>query len=207
MVLRENITILVSLLLSIGLHLLILPVVYSKKPPMAYLPPVKATHLETPAVEKPDIELGIDKSKESTLTWIGYQEYEEQRARFATVEQAAMKTEVDVATAQPSALSVVRQITKPVSKLATQLLEALQGIAIATPDNALPTVQADVEVVVTPPIEVKEDVPIEGDPSDRDSEQLQLLKFHQTSGDLGNHLQHKALSFDQGDPRLPQTNS
>ena len=68
-----------------------MPIFYSEKPSMAHIPTAKATHLKTPDIENPEIELGIDKSRESTLTWIGYEEYEEQLARFATVEQADMR--------------------------------------------------------------------------------------------------------------------
>lgn len=179
MVFRDNIVILVALCLSVGLHLLILPVVYSTKPPMVYIPPAKATHLETPSVEKPEIELGIDKSKESTLTWIGYEEFVEQRARFAKVEQAAMNTEIDVAEPQPAAmsLSTFQQLVKPVAEMATQLLKVLQGIEITTPAIELPKVQTEVEVVVKPPTEVEEDAPVEGNPSDRDSEATSVVRI------------------------------
>ena len=176
---RDNIVILIALVLSVGLHLLILPVVYSKKPPMTYLPPAKATHLETLSLEKPVIELGIDKSKESTLTWIGYEEYEEQRARFAKVEQAAMKTEVDVAQPQPPAIShsLFQQMAIPIAEMASKLLEALRSIEITTPANELPIVQPTVEVVEQPPTKVEEDAPFEGNPSDRDSEATSVIKI------------------------------
>ena len=75
---RDYVAILLAFALSVGLHLYILPMAYSSKPPMTYIPPTKATNLETPKTEMPEIELGIDSSKESTLTWIGYEEYEEQ---------------------------------------------------------------------------------------------------------------------------------
>ena len=176
---RDNIVILIALVLSVVLHLLILPVVYSKKPPMTYLPPAKATHLETLSLEKPVIELGIDKSKESTLTWIGYEEYEEQRARFAKVEQAAMKTEVDVAQPQPPAisLSLFQQMAIPIAEMASKLLEALRSIEITTPANELPIVLPTVEVVEQPPTKVEEDAPFEGNPSDRDSEATSVIKI------------------------------
>ncbi len=77
---RDTIVILFSLLGSVSLHLLILPIVYVKKNHAAFLTPVKATHLETPKEDKPEIELGIDSYSESTLTWIVYEEYEEKPA-------------------------------------------------------------------------------------------------------------------------------
>jgi hypothetical protein len=180
MVLRENIAIIFALVLSMGLHLLILPIVYSKKPPMTYLPPAKATHLETPRVEKPKIELGIDHSKESTLTWIGYEEYEEQRARFAEVEQASMKTKTEVA--KPTAFSMpsFQQMAIPVAEMASQLLEALQGIEISTPAKEVPVIFPEVEVIEEPtlePVEVVEEVPVDGNPSDRDSDATSVIKI------------------------------
>ena len=180
MVLRKNIAILVALTLSIGLHLLVLPIVYSKKPPMTHLPPAKATHIETPRVEKPETELGIDNSKESTLTWIGYEEYEQQRARFAEVEQASMKTVTDVAKPTAFSMSSLQQIVKPVVEIASQLLEALQGIEISTPAKEVPVILPEAEVVEEPtpkPVEVVEEVPVEGTPSDRDSEATSVIQI------------------------------
>jgi hypothetical protein len=179
MVLRDNIVILIALVLSVGLHLLILPIVYSKKPPMTHLPPVKATHLETPSVEKPEIELGIDTSKESTLTWIGYEEYVEQRARFAEVEQASMKTEIDDAKPNPllDAVATIQLAVEPVAELVSQLLEALQGIEISTPAKEIPFVQPVIEAPTLEPVEIVEEVPIEGNPSDRDSEATSVIKI------------------------------
>ena len=179
MVFRENFVILIALVLSVGLHLLILPIVYTKKPPMTYLPPAKATHLETPSVEKPEIELGIDASKESTLTWIGYEKYEEQRARFAEVEQASMKTETDVGEPNPSidAVAAIQQFAEPVAELASQLFEALLGIEISTPAKEVPFVQPVTEPPTPEPVEVVEEVPVEGNPSDRDSEATSVIKI------------------------------
>lgn len=179
MVLRENIAILVALVLSVGLHLLVLPIVYSKKPPMTHLPPAKATHLETPPVEKPEIELGIDNSKESTLTWIGYEEYEQQRARFAEVEQASMKTETDVPEPNPSmdVVATLQQLTEPVAEMASKLLEALQGIEISTPAKEVPLVQPVSKPPIPEPVEVVEEVPVEGNPSDRDSEATSVIQI------------------------------
>jgi len=97
MIHRDNIPVFLSIAISMGLHLIVLPIVYSDAPSMAFSPPSKASHLETPRTEELDIQLGIDESNTSTLTWIGYKEYEEQRARFATVEQASMTVEVEVA--------------------------------------------------------------------------------------------------------------
>jgi hypothetical protein len=185
MPLRDNVVLFLALVLSVGVHVVALPLVYDKKPPMTFLPPSKATHLETPRNEPPDIELGIDESKESTLTWIGYEEYEEQKARFANVEQAAMKTELDVAT-QPNeataAVSALQQLVQPMSELTKQLFEALQGIEITTPSKELPPVPKTEPVVidsqpVKPVAEVIEETPVEGSPSDRDSEATSIVKI------------------------------
>lgn len=179
MVPRDNFIILFALIISVGLHLLILPVIYSKKPPMTHLPPAKATHLETPSVEKPEIELGIDKSKESTLTWIGYEEYEEQRARFAKVEQAAMKTELDVANPNPTAAAVATlgQLSQPVAELVSQLLKVLQGIEITTPTKEVTTTPLPVQPPTPKPMEIDEETLVEGSPSDRDSEATSVIQI------------------------------
>ena len=183
MALRNNISILIALLISIVLHLLILPAVYSKKQPMTYAPPAKATHLETPSVEPPAIELGIDSSRESTLTWIGYEEYEEQRARFAEVEQASMKTEVEFAqpAPQPLTISTMQQLATPISDIAIQFLEVLRGIEITLPSRDLSVVQSEEELVdATPSIPITESIketPVVGNPSDRDSEATSIVRI------------------------------
>ncbi len=179
MVLRENIAILCAFLLSILLHLLVLPIVYAKKPPMAYLPPAKATHLETPIAEKPEIDLGIDKSKESTLTWIGYEEYEEQRARFANVEQAQMKADTELADPNQATavLTTIQDISKPFSEFTSQFLEMLQGIEITIPSKEIVKVE-QVEIPETPHLQVEiEEIPAEGSPSDRDSEATSVINI------------------------------
>jgi hypothetical protein len=179
MILRENVVILVALFLSIGLHLVILPVVYAKKPPMAYLPPAKATHLKAPSTEKPEIELGIDNSKESTLTWIGYEEYEEQRARFAHIEQADMKIDTDVANLNQTvaAITSLQEISKPFTEMASQFLEILQGIEITTPSNEVVEIEQEETSAVVPTSSEIAIVPTDGSPSDRDSEATSIVKI------------------------------
>jgi hypothetical protein len=186
--LRDNVVVFVALLGSIVLHLIAIPIFYKKNPPMSYLPPAKATHLETPADEYPEIELGIDDSNESTLTWIGYEEYEEQRARFSEVEQASMKIEADVAKPIPtlSALTTVQQVIQPVKEISIQFLEAMKGITLLTPSNIpvlsqpspkkIDTKTVDIPVAPSPPEKV-EDTPVDGNPSDRESTATSIIQF------------------------------
>jgi len=42
----------------------------------------------TPEPEAPEVKLGIDESEASTLTWIGYEQFQEHMARLAEMEQA-----------------------------------------------------------------------------------------------------------------------
>ncbi len=177
MVLRDNLTIVVALGVSIGLHVLIVPIVYAKKPPMVHVLPAKSSHLKTPA-EKARVELGIDKSEASTLTWIGYEDYEQQRARFAEIEQAEMLVETEAAKANPieTTLSTLLLLTKPAANLASNIIEALQGIELTTPAKELPVVQpVDIKPQVSKPSNLIEDSPIETNPSDRDSEATSII--------------------------------
>ncbi|MBC8421553.1 hypothetical protein H8D99_00290 [bacterium] len=202
MVLRENVAILCAFLLSILLHLLVLPIVYTKKPPMAYLPPAKATHLETPITEKPEIELGIDKSKESTLTWIGYEEYEEQRARFANVEQAEMKADIEHANPnQVVAVSTaIQEISKPFSEFTSQFLEMLRGIEITTPSKEIVEVEQE-ETPETPQLQVEiEEIPADGNPSDRDSEATSVFNITSDQWKKGKPLASQGIVLR---PRIP----
>jgi hypothetical protein len=47
--------------------------------------------MEEQRVETPRVTLGLDSSKAATITWIGYDEYQEHQARQADVEQAALE--------------------------------------------------------------------------------------------------------------------
>ena len=55
-----------------------------------------ATELESPIAPPPpepdrnEIDLGIDQSLARTMTWIGFEEYEEHLAQLSEIEQAAM---------------------------------------------------------------------------------------------------------------------
>lgn len=131
MIRRDNIPIVLSIAISVGLHLTVIPFVYSDSPSMAYVPPAKASHLETPREEQ-EIELGIDESQASTLTWIGYKEYEEQRARFAAVEQAAMNDDVELAK-QPPSLEQLQRLIEPFREATKDLLEAMMQLEISMP--------------------------------------------------------------------------
>ncbi|MDA0975587.1 MAG: hypothetical protein O2927_06430, partial [Planctomycetota bacterium] len=57
------------------------------------MPNAIAREMPADAPEDDDSEvLGIDESQAETVTWIGYDEYEEHLARLSEVEQSAMST-------------------------------------------------------------------------------------------------------------------
>ncbi|MEE2912909.1 MAG: hypothetical protein VX436_03800, partial [Planctomycetota bacterium] len=74
--------------------MIVLPVVYSDSPSIAYTSPAKASHLKTAHKDEQKIKLGISESQVSSLTWVGYEEYKKHRAKLADVEQAEMTVEV-----------------------------------------------------------------------------------------------------------------
>jgi hypothetical protein len=49
---------------------------------------VRPPEFEPEQDREPEVKLGIDQSEASTLTWIGYEQYQEHMARLATLEQA-----------------------------------------------------------------------------------------------------------------------
>lgn len=57
---------------------------------------------EEPPPEEDQTQLGIDDGSPSTLTWIGYDQYEEHLARLAEVEQAAFRDSVPGSQAPPA---------------------------------------------------------------------------------------------------------
>jgi hypothetical protein len=130
---NETVVIVVALGISIATHAIVVPMVSSEHS-LAHSPTTKATHLETPPLDVDNIELGIDESKESTLTWIGYEEYEEQWARFAQVEQAEMHFEPET-TPSPTSIETLRVITEPLTDLAKELAKLMQEFSIEFPSG------------------------------------------------------------------------
>ena len=171
---RNNIPVFLAIAFSIGLHIVVIPIVYSDAPSMAYLPPAKASHLETPKEDEQDIKLGIDESNTSTLTWIGYKEYEEQRARFAAVEQASMTAEVDEVLKLP-AIEQLRQLVAPISALTKDFLDAMKRLEISMPPQF---VAEPMNVDPTQPDQ--DDAPLkpnEASQSDRDSDATSIVRI------------------------------
>jgi len=66
-----------------------------------------------PDAEPDSIDLGIDESTASTLTWIGFDDYQEHMAALAEVEQAAFQTTPTGAEAAPAAPSQAPVDTPP----------------------------------------------------------------------------------------------
>lgn len=172
---RDNIPVVFAIAVSVGLHVVGIPFVYSDAPSMTYLPPAKASHLETPKTHDKDIQLGIDESSTSTLTWIGYEAYEEQRARFATVEQASMTADVEEVVKPPS-IDRLRQFAEPISALAKDFLDAMKQLEIAMPP---PLVVGPLDINPTQPDQGDEVAmkPREANPSDRDADATSIVKI------------------------------
>lgn len=135
MIHRDNIALVAAITLSLGLHFFLLPVVYATNRTLTSIAPVKSTHLETPTVERAEIELGIDDSKESSLTWIGYNEYKEHLARHSEVEQAEMQSELADA---KSAVAMLEKLAQPMAEMSSHFFEAIKMISITFPSKELP---------------------------------------------------------------------
>jgi len=81
----------VSLLVHAGV---LLPVLLGTLRPSTSRAMTEA-RLPADAARTPEVELGILESSASTMTWIGYEEYEEHMAALSTVEQAAFTMDPD----------------------------------------------------------------------------------------------------------------
>jgi len=173
MIHRNNIPVMASIVCSVVLHMILLPLVYSDSPSMTYIPPAKASHLETPREDEQEIQLGIDESQVSTLTWIGYKEYEEQRARYASVEQASMTAEVEVANQRPS-FEQLQQIVAPLGVLGKDFLDAMMRLEISMPppliveSKPIEPIQSDTRDETAEPTS-------DANPSDRDSDATSIV--------------------------------
>ncbi|MBT6269910.1 MAG: hypothetical protein HOI88_06140 [Phycisphaerae bacterium] len=202
---NDSLVIALSICVSVGIHALLLPIV-SASESLAHSPTTKATHLETPKLDEPEIELGIDNSTTSTLTWIGYDEYKEQRARFSEVEQAEMETNEPVSSSAP-VQEQVKQEPNPDKKTVDQYLDSLHNFPFSKSKNK-PEKQQEIEMSgqlaqgqeeIVLEEEVKPAVPVEptepmepaephNNPSDRDSEATSVIQISPEQWKLGKPL-------------------
>lgn len=172
---NDTTVIVIAVTCSVGLHVAFLPIM-SFAPSLNHSPTTKATHLETPAIEEHEIELGIDGSKESTLTWIGYEEYVEQRARFAQVEQAEMHVNTEIAKGVVT-LEELQQLTTPIAELAKQAVEAFQELDVTFPKGDTAQFKKKVNEVVAVEISTsdQEQPNALSNPSDRYSQATSII--------------------------------
>ena len=173
MIHRNNIPVMASIVCSVVLHMILLPLVYSDSPSMTYIPPAKASHLETPREDEQEIQLGIDESQVSTLTWIGYKEYEEQRARYASVEQASMTAEVEVANQRPS-FEQLQQIVAPLGVLGKDFLDAMMQLEISMPPPLI-VESKPIELIQSDTKDETAEPTSDANPSDRDSDATSIV--------------------------------
>lgn len=168
-----------AIITSLLMHIIALPEVFSTQELLGAISPNKSTHLETPLNNPSKVTLGIDKSSASTLTWIGYEEYELHIATLSTNEQAAMQV-VEESPMQSVSAETIQSISTPISEFASQLLDAIAGIEISFPSRALPPVEitekpSQAQPSQTQPEEIAEDAV----PSDRDSIPTSIVKITQ----------------------------
>ena len=199
---NDSLVIALSVGVSVGIHALLLPLV-SASESLTHSPTTKATHLETPKLDEPEIELGIDNSTTSTLTWIGYDEYKEQRARFSEVEQAEMEANEKVSSSAPIQ-EQVRHEPKADKKTVHQYLDSIHNFPFSKSKNK-PEKQHEVEISeqlaqgheeIVPEEKVNPTVPAEptepaeprNNPSDRDSEATSVIQISPEQWKLGKPL-------------------
>ncbi len=171
---RDNIALLVAIVFSVWLHVSILPLVYNNKNAITPNQPSIILPTETLDIKEPEIDLGIDESKESTMTWIGYDEYEEQLDRHSEVEQAKMNSET---TPSITTARTITLLTQPMVEITTQFLDALRQLNVTIPSRKLQPIKREIpkEIVQEPietPAEEDRDASVS---SDRDSEATSLI--------------------------------
>ena len=137
----ERFAILVALALSIVIHIVLVPNISANHFQANGSEQTKSTHLETPERDD-ERRIGIEESKTSTLTWIGYEEYELHRAQVSTVEQAATTTSKSKPT--PAVLGMLRELQEPASTIIEQLLQAIGELHIAIPSRSMPLIDSPV---------------------------------------------------------------
>ena len=188
MIHRDNITLVAAIASSLGLHFFLLPVVYATNRTVTSISPTESTHLETPAVEHAEIDLGIDDSKESSLTWIGYNEYKEHLARHSEVEQAEMQSELADAR---SAVAMLKKLAQPMAEMSSHFFEAIKKVTITFPSKELPPNTQAQEKVITEEVALETSVEknqLQQILSDRDAEATSVIRVSEEEWRIGKPL-------------------
>jgi len=147
---RDAIPVLFAFVASLAIHFAAIPLFTNKRFHTPFAPPPDASHLETPQLEQPEIVLGIEESQASTLTWIGYDNYEKHLARLSQVEQAAMQLKQHAVKSKPKDFS--SQFDKltitiaPIVDGATKLLGALRDLQISFGSKSPPSMSRKIEI-------------------------------------------------------------
>ena len=132
---RDAIPLLFAFVASLAIHFAAIGFFTNKRFHTPFASPPDASHLETPRLEQLEIVLGIEESQASTLTWIGYDNYEKHLARLAQVEQASMQLKQRAVKSKPKDISfqfnTLAITTAPIVDGATKLLGALRDLQIS----------------------------------------------------------------------------
>ena len=170
---RDAIPLLFAFVASLAIHFAAIGFFTNKRFHTPFAPPPDASHLETPRLEQPEIVLGIEESQASTLTWIGYDNYEKHLARLAQVEQAAMQLKQHAVKSKPNVFSSqfdkLAITTAPIVEGATKLLGALRDLQISFGSNSPPSMsrktQSQEQNADKETLQVAEPSELESDPT------------------------------------------
>ena len=145
---RNNLPLVIGLGISVSIHLLIMLPIFlaalTAGPPVSYLEARFNPEDFTPPSESEEIEddetrLGLEADAPSTLTWVGYEQYEQHIAALAKMDQAAFIEEMMAAlppARPPEPISIPQQV--PESANATPpVIDPDQMIAFQTMLDAL----------------------------------------------------------------------
>ena len=170
---RDAIPLLFAFVASLAIHFAAIGFFTNKRFHTPFAPPPDASHLETPRLEQPEIVLGIEESQASTLTWIGYDNYEKHLARLAQVEQAAMQLKQHAVKSKPkdfsSQFDTLAITIAPIVDGATKLLGALRDLQISFGSNSPPSMsrktQSQEQNADKETLQVAEPSELESDPT------------------------------------------
>jgi len=147
---RDAIPLLFAFVASLAIHFAAIGFFTNKRFHTPFAPPPDASHLETPRLEQLEIVLGIEESQASTLTWIGYDNYEKHLARLAQVEQASMQLKQRAVKSKPKDISsqfnTLAITTAPIVDGATKLLGALRDLQISFGSKSPPSMSRKTQI-------------------------------------------------------------
>jgi hypothetical protein len=161
---------------------------------------------KTPPEPEETLDLGLDVDTDATLTWVGYEEYQEHLAALAEVEQAAFTQ--DPTPAGPTQVGAVAPVSDPAEEASdAKPTEAPQPQQVVKPGETEAPKKVEAKATKAPEKETTSPSKADpdarkGDPSDRESDATSTIDVPLADVQIGKPLAARGLELKPARPRF-----